>query len=141
MRCIYCDHNATYVVDSRGSKAGVRRRRTCAYCKQTFTTTESALAENLFVVKKSGRRQRFTRDKLFVSIFTALDEGKYRDNGDLALKTSEITTEICKKILETRQRNIATADIIKFAHTELLLHSEFLAEKYALYSLYRKSVL
>lgn len=66
MRCLYCgtDDPGTKVVDSREVDEGVRRRRECLGCGQRFTTYERAERLGMSVVKKDGRREEYSRDKL-----------------------------------------------------------------------------
>jgi transcriptional repressor NrdR len=74
MRCPYCGHPDTQVKDSRPSEdnTAIRRRRFCPVCGGRFTTFERVQLRELTVVKKSGRREPFDRDKLAKSIEVAL---------------------------------------------------------------------
>ena len=70
MKCQYCGHPKTRVVDSRpgGDNNHVRRRRHCSHCNQRFTTFER-LGENLaLVVKRDGRVEPFDRKKMLVAV-------------------------------------------------------------------------
>ena len=73
MRCPYCTNNDTQVKDSRPSEDGssIRRRRICSGCGGRFTTFERVQLRELTVLKKSGKRVQFDRDKLARSIDTA----------------------------------------------------------------------
>ena len=64
MKCPYCGHSESRVIDSRSLGEGVRRRRQCLACSARFTTYERVQPHNIFVLKKDGRREAFTRDKL-----------------------------------------------------------------------------
>ena len=65
MRCPYCNHSESDVVDSRDTDDfRIRRRRQCAKCKRRFTTYEEVDKEDIFVIKKDGRREKFERRKL-----------------------------------------------------------------------------
>ena len=64
MRCPYCGHPDTKVTDSRESEDGIRRRRECLDCGRRFTTYERVQAAPLMVVKKDGRREEFSREKV-----------------------------------------------------------------------------
>jgi transcriptional repressor NrdR len=64
MRCPYCQHDDSRVVDTRKVGNAVRRRRECLKCKQRFTTYERLASISLFVVKRDGRREPFDREKL-----------------------------------------------------------------------------
>ena len=74
MRCPYCGGTDTGVKDSRPSDDGssIRRRRVCPDCAGRFTTFERVQLRELAVVKRSGRRVPFDRDKLQRSIDVAL---------------------------------------------------------------------
>ncbi|MFZ1680856.1 MAG: transcriptional regulator NrdR [Rhizobiaceae bacterium] len=74
MRCPYCQSADTQVKDSRPAEDGVsiRRRRICPDCGGRFTTFERVQLRDLVVLKKSGRRAPFDRDKLARSMEVAL---------------------------------------------------------------------
>ena len=74
MRCPFCGHDDTQVKDSRPSEdnAAIRRRRHCPECGGRFTTFERVQLRELIVLKKSGRRAPFDRDKLMRSLEIAL---------------------------------------------------------------------
>jgi transcriptional repressor NrdR len=74
MRCPYCGSTNTQVKDSRPSEdhTTIRRRRICADCGGRFTTFERVQLRELTVLKRSGRRAPFDRDKLMRSVQIAL---------------------------------------------------------------------
>lgn len=74
MRCPYCQSLDTQVKDSRPAEEGaaIRRRRVCPDCGGRFTTFERVQLRDLVVVKKTGRKVAFDRDKLQRSIDIAL---------------------------------------------------------------------
>jgi transcriptional repressor NrdR len=74
MRCPYCGNDDTQVKDSRPTEdsSAIRRRRICSACGGRFTTFERVQLRELMVVKKSGRKVPFDRDKLARSVSTAL---------------------------------------------------------------------
>jgi len=74
MRCPYCDHAETQVVETRESEEGdaVRRRRRCTQCDNRFTTYERTALAMPVVVKKNGDRTDFDREKLRASMTLAL---------------------------------------------------------------------
>jgi transcriptional repressor NrdR len=74
MRCPYCAGENTQVKDSRPTEenAAIRRRRVCPDCGGRFTTFERVQLRELLVVKRSGRKVAFDRDKLVRSIEIAL---------------------------------------------------------------------
>jgi len=74
MRCPYCGSLETQVKDSRPTEdaSSIRRRRVCPDCGGRFTTFERVQLRELTVVKKTGRRVPFDRDKLMRSVDIAL---------------------------------------------------------------------
>ena len=68
MRCPYCNHNESKVIDSREATEGIRRRRECIQCSLRYTTYERIQTTALMVAKRDGRREEFNRDKLTSSI-------------------------------------------------------------------------
>ena len=74
MRCPFCGHAESQVKDSRPSEDGaaIRRRRLCPECGGRFTTFERVQLRELTIVKRSGRRTPFDRDKLARSISIAI---------------------------------------------------------------------
>ena len=74
MRCPYCAGENTQVKDSRPTEenAAIRRRRVCPDCDGRFTTFERVQLREMVVVKRSGRKVPFERDKLYKSIEIAL---------------------------------------------------------------------
>jgi transcriptional repressor NrdR len=74
MRCPYCGNDDTQVKDSRPTEdsGAIRRRRICSGCGGRFTTFERVQLRDLTVVKKSGRKVPFDREKLARSVNTAL---------------------------------------------------------------------
>jgi transcriptional repressor NrdR len=70
MRCPFCAHDDSQVKDSRPTEDGgaIRRRRHCPACGARFTTFERVQLRELVLIKKSGKREVFDRDKLARSI-------------------------------------------------------------------------
>ena len=66
MRCPYCQHGESKVIDSRDAQDGevIRRRRECLNCGRRFTTRERVEEVLPLIVKKDGRREAFDREKL-----------------------------------------------------------------------------
>lgn len=74
--CPTCRKSETRVVDSRDDENVVRRRRECLdpRCKHRFTTYERMEAPRLFVVKKDGRREQFSREKILAGLRRACEK-------------------------------------------------------------------
>jgi len=74
MKCPYCAHDDSRVIDSRDISEGIRRRRQCLNCHTRFTTYERLHPGGLFVIKKDARREEFHRDKLLAGIQKACEK-------------------------------------------------------------------
>ena len=76
MKCVYCGHPESKVVDSRPTDEGssIRRRRECLVCKKRFTTYEKVDSLPLLVVKKNGERVPFDSDKIKFGIIKACEK-------------------------------------------------------------------
>lgn len=76
MKCPYCTHNDSKVVDSRDAEdfGAIRRRRECLKCRKRFTTYERAELADLWVIKKDGTRERFERRKIEAGVFKACEK-------------------------------------------------------------------
>jgi transcriptional repressor NrdR len=74
MKCPFCSHSETQVVETRISEDGVsiRRRRQCGSCEKRFTTYERPDVSFPAIVKKDGRRIEYERSKLLASMKLAL---------------------------------------------------------------------
>lgn len=88
MRCPYCRHTDSRVVDSREADDGrsIRRRRSCTSCSRRFTTVESAV---LLVVKRSGVVEPFNRDKVIGGVRRAC-QGRPVGDDALALLAQQV---------------------------------------------------
>ncbi len=89
MKCPFCGHADTQVVETRIAEEGdfIRRRRQCASCEKRFTTYERPDVNFPAVVKKDGRRIEFERTKL-------------RSSMNLALRKRPVSTEQVDKAIE-----------------------------------------
>lgn len=76
MRCPSCGHEEDRVVDSRATKenSAVRRRRECMKCGQRFTTYEYIEHTPVMVVKKDGRREHYSREKILNGLLRACEK-------------------------------------------------------------------
>jgi len=73
MRCPYCQHSDSDVIDTRKLNSGesIRRRRKCPSCGKRFTTYERVESVSLTVVKKNGEREPYDREKMMRGVRTA----------------------------------------------------------------------
>ena len=76
IRCPNCDHLEDRVIDSRSTKEGraIRRRRECIGCGNRFTTYEYVENASLVVVKKNGKREPFSREKVLAGLSRACEK-------------------------------------------------------------------
>ncbi len=142
MICIYCRTKGTEVKNSRllNGLLGVWRRRYCPTCKATFTTKELGFADNLFLIKRNGKRQRFVYEKLLVSVFTSIDRGKDNDNGSSALIAKDITDNSIYAMLSLKTKDVHTHDVIKIVYDALTKVNPYFGERYMYHSEYRTKI-
>lgn len=74
MRCIFCQHPETKVIDTRDIDSETRRRRECLKCQKRFSTSERIRQTPLTIVKKDGRREAFEREKLKKGVLRACEK-------------------------------------------------------------------
>ncbi len=76
MRCLFCGHLESKVIDSRSTEEGttIRRRRECLECGKRFTTYEKIETIPMIVVKKDGLREAFDREKVLNGILRACEK-------------------------------------------------------------------
>lgn len=116
MKCPYCEHSESKVIDSRESRNGfrIRRRRECLSCTKRFTTYEKIEEIPYMVVKKDGSRQPFDSQKLLRGLLKACEkrpvpvskleeiveeiETKLQESPDKEMKASEIGQLVVKKL-------------------------------------------
>ena len=108
MRCPFCSHQDTKVIDSRllGEGDQVRRRRECLSCKARFTSYETAELSLPRIVKNDGRREAFSDDKLRRGVLRALEKRPVP-----MARIEEAITTIKRRIRETGEREIKSRDI------------------------------
>ena len=97
MRCPKCGNLDDKVLDSRAAHDGkaIRRRRECLACSYRFTTFEEILKDELSVIKRDGRREDFSRQKLLSGITRACLKRHV---------TNEQINKIVDSVVETLQR-------------------------------------
>ena len=95
MRCPYCRHADSRVVDSREADDGqlIRRRRSCPECGKRFTTVEEAV---LAVVKRSGVTEPFSRTKIMSGVRKAC-QGRPVDEDSIALLAQKVEETVRAK--------------------------------------------
>jgi transcriptional repressor NrdR len=103
MRCPKCGGQDDKVIDSRTSREGstIRRRRECLKCSNRFTTYEEIEREGLVVVKRDGRREEFSKDKLISGIRKACQK---RPIGPKAIE--DMVEQIVDELTDTFEREV-----------------------------------
>lgn len=75
MKCPYCEHTKTRVIDtSHDLRGGTRRRRVCDSCDQRFSSYERPILATPLLIKRDGTREEFSRDKLLAGIRIACEK-------------------------------------------------------------------
>ena len=74
MNCPFCAHTKSKVTDKRNSPESIRRRRECLKCKKRFTTYERIERREFYVIKKDGRREKFSGEKLQKGVEKAFEK-------------------------------------------------------------------
>ena len=125
MKCPKCGNDDDKVLDSRSSKEGavVRRRRECLKCGHRFTTHEEIDRDDLFVVKRDGRREVFQREKLEKSVRIACQKrpipaAKVQDliGGVMsALEGEEVASDQIGRLVMERLHELDEVAYIRFA--------------------------
>jgi len=108
MKCPYCGHEESKVIDSRESKKGlsIRRRRECLGCERRFTTYEKIEEIPTMIVKKDGSRQLFDRQKLLRGMLKAVEKRPIA-----VAKLEEILEEIESRIQERPEKEMKSSEI------------------------------
>lgn len=108
MRCPSCGHEEDKVVDSRATKenSAVRRRRECLKCGQRFTTYEYIEHTPVVVVKKDGRREHFSREKILSGLLRACEKRPVsRESLD------ELVNEVEKTVCSSVRDEIPSSEV------------------------------
>ncbi|AOY93174.1 transcriptional regulator NrdR [Cupriavidus sp. USMAA2-4] len=116
MKCPFCGHSNTQVLDTRMSEEGdtVRRRRRCESCDRRFTTYERIELFFPAIVKKNGSREDYVRAKLKDSMRTAL-----RKRPVSAEAIDDAITRIEEKLLSLGQKELLSSQVGELVMREL----------------------
>ncbi len=108
MRCPFCGSENSQVKDSRPSdeNSAIRRRRVCADCGGRFTTFERVQLRDLIVVKRSGRKVPFNRDKLSRSVEIALRKRPIEPE-----RIERLVTGLVRQLESSGETEITSAEI------------------------------
>ena len=128
MKCPFCAHSETSVLESRVAEDGqsLRRRRECEKCRKRFTTFERIEGPTLFVVKRDGSREPFDREKIVRGTIRSFDKRpvsvdlirQLADEVEREVRrkeVSEISSKAIGKMVLRRLKNIDKVAWIRFA--------------------------
>ena len=116
MKCPFCAHADTAVVDSRAADEGavIRRRRRCLACEKRFTTYERAELRMPVLVKKNGARADYDREKLRSSFKLALRKRDVSSD-----KIDDAIMRIEDRLIGMAEREVATHKLGELVMREL----------------------
>ena len=105
MKCMYCGHTDSKVIDSRPSDDGtaIRRRRECNNCNKRFTTYETIETTPILVIKTNGNRQAFDANKLKNGIIKSCEKRPVP-----MYKIDELVENIQKKIYNSLEQEVSS---------------------------------
>ena len=128
MKCCFCGHTESKVIDSRPTDEGasIRRRRECLACGKRFTTYETIETVSVMVVKKDKSREAFDREKLLKGLLRACEKRpvpvKQMENLVDEVETTvqnmlerEVTSEAIGEMVLERLKKIDDIAYIRFA--------------------------
>jgi len=140
MKCIFCGSDATKVTDKRESPDGTRRRRERLKCGKRFTTYEKPEKKDIMIVKKDGRREKFSYEKLRSGIIKScekrpvsikeIDELIDDVEERLRRKGKEVKSEKIGKMVMNKIKKLDKIAYIRFASVYMNFEdvSDFLRE-------------
>ena len=126
MNCPFCGHDESKVIDSRESPEGIRRRRECARCALRFTTYERVHTMPLLIMKRDGRREAFSSEKLERSLRLACAKRPLEisaiskmvvdiENELQKLAKAEVESRVVGEMVMERLRDLDRVAYIRFA--------------------------
>ena len=124
MRCPYCRHADSRVVDSREADDGqlIRRRRSCPECGKRFTTVEEAV---LAVVKRSGVTEPFSRTKIMSGVRKAC-QGRPVDEDSIALLAQRVEETVrAKGAAEIPSHDVGLAILVPLRELDQVAYLRF----------------
>jgi len=133
MRCPKCGCQDDKVIDSRASREGatIRRRRECIGCGHRFTTYEEIERGGLFIVKRDGRREEFSKEKLFSGVKKACQK---RPISPKAIE--DLVEKIVNEVTDKHEREVPAEVIGKMVMDSLREMDEVAYVRFA--SVYRR---
>ncbi len=103
MKCPFCGHLETAVLESRAQDGDAfKRRRECERCKKRFTTYERVEGPSLLVIKKDGRRESFDREKIKRGILKACEK-------------RPVSLDLIEEVVEEIERELLRKDTVEIS--------------------------
>jgi len=133
MKCAFCEHIESKVLDSRSGDDGyvIRRRRECLKCLRRFTTYETIETTPLLVVKSDRVREQFDKSKIRNGIIRACEKRP------ISIEQIDRAVEnVSKKVHSALDQEVKTSDIGEYVMDELKLLDDVAYVRFA--SVYRK---
>lgn len=117
MKCPFCDSDQLIVTNSRPTKGEMEiwRRRKCLHCGGLITTHEKIDLSYIVVIKRSGKRVKFNRAKLYSGIYQAVSATKKIDRGTAGDISEKLTQEIEKKIVGLKVKEISSQELFRIS--------------------------
>ena len=128
MKCLFCRHENTDVMETRVSEEGsaVRRRRHCPMCQKRFTTYERIEEIPILVVKKDGRRERFDREKLRNGLIKAVGKTNITmpqvekivsaiESSTMQFDNAEVSSQMIGEMVANQLKEIDKVAYIRFS--------------------------
>ena len=132
MKCMYCGHLDSKVIDSRQSEDGtsIRRRRECTACGRRFTTYETIEITPILVVKNNGTRQSYNAEKVRNGIIKSCEKRPVSMS-----VIDDLVADISKQVYNSMESEITTKAIGEMVMERLKKVDEVAYVRYA--SVYR----
>ena len=127
MQCPYCDFEDTKVIDSRLSetKDAIRRRRECLSCGKRFTTYERREPLRLMVIKRSGDREPFEREKLRAGLAKACAKQRISEE-QIEIMVDEVEAELRERRRhEVTSRRLGDMVLLRLRRLDMVAYLRF----------------
>lgn len=133
MKCSQCQQADTKVIESRDVSDGdaIRRRRVCTACEHRFTTYEREERPQIIVIKNTGARELFSREKLLSGLYRACEKTPVT-----SLQLERLVADIEKEIYGCGEQEVASTAIGDMVMTRLAALNEVAYVRFA--SVYRR---
>ena len=129
MKCPYCGHENTRVIDSRPAEENnsIRRRRVCDECEKRFTTYEKIETIPLIVIKKDNNRETYDRSKIEAGVLRACHKRPISANrinqlvddvetAIFAREEKEISSQVIGELVMNKLKDLEAVAYVRFAY-------------------------